>query len=334
MSQNRKPTFSLYTSLYATSAARTRKAVGKPFRKLSDREVISKAFDARPDLCRSADAMVMAHDVFWLRKGRHTVYLNDDDVVRRLMSARFDVSAGPGSGLSFPFESFRIALPKGTRTPTGQELPGIQVTWLDYEAFVPEVVESFFGHIDLGFMPTISNIDHAPGERALVVNMLLDATNLESMHTVILEHQLPLLLAATDFQEFQTQLGDFSDAALSFASLTEMEQEKQFAAIRLVCALGVFNAATEDEFLAPGFPGGQPPRTVGGSLGPRMSHHVLTMPPLERGSVGTHYRAAHFHQLRHDRYYQGEYAAWPRGSRWAFVKDTWVNTDHQGAEES
>ena len=327
MAQTKKHTHSLYTPLYTASAAKTRKSVGKPFKKLTDQEVIAKAFEVNPALCQAVDSLVMAHDVFWARSGKHTIFLDQPDVPQRLMAAQFDVASEQTAGLTLPFESFRLALPKGTTSPAGHPLPGIQVTWIEYEAIVPQVLESFFRYVNLANMPDISNIEHQPGERALVVNMLLNHSTLESMHTVMLESRLPDILAAETVEEFHARLGSFSDGALQFAALSPDEQEQQYAAIRLVCALGVFNAATEGQFLKPGFPGGQAPRTIGGALSPRMDHHTLAMPALERASPEEHYRAAHYRQLRHERYYQGDYATWPRGSRWAYVRDTWVRRD-------
>jgi hypothetical protein len=109
-------------------------------------------------------------------------------------------------------------------------------------------------------------------------------------------------------------------------SLNETELEYRHGLIRLIVAMLIYIQASENA-LVDGFPGnlqltteGQYFRTKG-----KTANKTLGSKNVSPKSVDSHYRAWHIRQLRDERYYQGEWIDKPQGSRFVFVKDTYVN---------
>lgn len=56
-------------------------------------------------------------------------------------------------------------------------------------------------------------------------------------------------------------------------------------------------------------------------------HHKLFFPEAKSKEQASHYRRGHIRQLRHERFYQGEWASTPVGSRLVFVSEAHIGED-------
>lgn len=135
--------------------------------------------------------------------------------------------------------------------------------------------------------------------------------------------RIPDLLQCKTVQEFDERLGHI-DVSYRSQEVKGDDATAEFYAFKIVCALAVYNQATEGEMLQPGMPGGK--ANVLGKLGKTQNYSMTYAAAQREGeSPNAHYRQWHFRQLRDQRYYQGKHQNRPVGSRWTFVRDTLVN---------
>lgn len=99
------------------------------------------------------------------------------------------------------------------------------------------------------------------------------------------------------------------------------EAEIQLRLIKLVAGMALLNGIAPG-VMQPGLPG---VRFSGAEKLPKGAKGLRFMPPeVEAAPRAGHHRRWHFRTLMADRYYQGEHADKPRGSRVVFVSDSLV----------
>ena len=111
------------------------------------------------------------------------------------------------------------------------------------------------------------------------------------------------------------------DSKLGVSDLTLEEKRLQFSQLRFVVKFLTYRAAAPERIRF-GLPHLEKPSRFIASA----SRSGLFSVPEPSGALSEHYRRAHLRQLRDQRFYQGEHAKLPVGSRVVFVKDSIVNS--------
>ena len=109
---------------------------------------------------------------------------------------------------------------------------------------------------------------------------------------------------------FETETTPLSSVYVGAVDMIPQEKEMAKVLNKVIGALTVYHHATKD--------------SQNWDFGP---DGVLVIRKLP----GAHYRRWHFRQLRNERYYRGEYANLPRGSRIVFVNEASVNAEREPA---
>lgn len=319
-----------YTPLIQTTLKNMRRhhVLTKKQKKLSDEEILGQTIFQLPEMRQTLDFLIMAEEHFWGLKKRPSIFIESAQVAQRLYEATYD--AKWMEGIQMPFESFIVSIPKDFKV-NDTIIPGCLVTWmrfcdLDERALRPMCLKAGIPAPDEVSVPEeyresmtihISYQDPYDQRRYTYARIVIPCELFGS------------ILASKDRHEFRERAGDYKEASIKgLIRSSEVDLTIQFTLLKLVLAMAVFNQATEAKHLTPGLPGGQI-QVDGVVRNLKPSHQTLGMPPLKapssKGPVEDHYRSFHFRQLRHERYYQGEYADWRPGTRWTFVSDAWIS---------
>lgn len=311
----------------------------KQTKRMSEIERIRPLCHMNPMFASSLDHAIMGEERFWERQGGLTLFPDDEDVLRLLQRARYDISMA--EGLQLPTKSFMLAMPKGF-THEGIEMPGCLVTWLPMDQYN----ETIFAPLDkeMGYsfergMP-YDMID--PKEMTLSICFIdpKSRTPYTGKHAgyarnrVFIEaHKIPRLLVAKDNREFYDISGHYTNGDMTWVTdLEDHDITMERCYLQLVLALSVYYTATEGACLSAGTPNGKvqlSPRPRCPIKGITITHQAGRRPSeAQQRKIPTtrreHLRTWHFRQLRHERYYQGQYANWPRGSRIVFVSESHI----------
>ena len=138
---------------------------------------------------------------------------------------------------------------------------------------------------------------------------------------------IPALLTAKDGGDFKRMLGTFEDYN-NVLPLSDVESDLQYLITRLVAMIGLYSHSFPDR-LRDGYPTNSPPKNMEPVLHKKWHSMRLGLPTEASGDndKAYHYRSWHFRQLMDKRYYQGEHATKPIGSRVVFVRDAMVGRD-------
>lgn len=322
--QSKKPIYDLYPQLNQKLCSVFRREMlgGKERKSATDVNVMRKILSFQPDLVQTLDFLILSEEYFWDRQGSHVLFPQSDAVLTNLLKANYVMTE---QGFSLPFDSFVLAMPHGYQFE-GVALPSFMVSMLPYQTAQEYSIFPYCDHLKIPRPGTVAHGDSPDNARCITLSYR-DANN-SMMYSRVLqtEDKLPSILAAKNTQEFRAAVGEYSHTKGIIAS-DEMDLKIQFICVKLVAAIGVYNLATEGQRLVDGFPGNIAPKMMG-------SRNERPLKPFtiknasevtrERELIDPHYRTWHFRQLRDERYYRGQYAEQPVGSRYSFVTDTLV----------
>lgn len=294
-----------------------------------------------PMFASSLDHAVMGEERYWQRQGGLVVFPEDADVLNLLYRAKFDI--GLPRALKLPATSFMLAMPKGF-TLEGLELPGCLVTWLPINAYNETIFTPLDKEIGYTFERGLPTDLTDPEQMTLSICFIDPESRMPygSKHAgyarnrfFVESDKIPQLLAARDNASFYAASGKYDNGDMPW--VTECEDNditRQRCYMQMVLAMSVYYTATEHACIAQGFPAGKvqlSPRPGCDIKGMTLLHRAGRQPsPAQQRKLvdgiprREHLRAWHFRQLRHERYYQGQYANWPRGSRIVFVSEAQV----------
>ena len=306
---------------------RKAKMITKRMRQLSDEEILGQTVLTYQNMYHTLDFLIMAEESFWASQNRPSIFLESKDVAERLYKATYDVKHV--EGIQMPFESFILNMPKDYKVD-GTIIPGCLVTWMRFDEMAPRAVRPLCRKAGVP-EPNQVQIPSEYAESMTIHISYRDPYNADKMmygRCVVPRDVFKDLLTCRNLDEFREISGDYQEAFQNLIQSSEQDLVIQFTHLKIILAMAIYNQATDHKHLTPGLPGGQ--IQVDGMVRQlKPSHQTLRMPKLSRPSStvrADHYRGFHFRQLRADRYYQGEYADKPRGSRWSFVSDAWVSS--------
>lgn len=323
MAQVKKSLYNLYPLLSDTIHNMMRKVLPRAERKLSAFDAMKLVFTHKPEMINSLDFLIAAEEMFWQGQGRHVIFPESEAVLDNFLKAKFSMESSQGFDL--PFDSFILAMPHGYQWE-GTVLPGLMVNFYDYHGAADNIIYPFVEQLRIDKPSEIQREALPIGSRAMVL-AYRDPHNTQGYaRALIPESKIPAILQAPDKETFAHIMGMYQHQ-FGVVELADYDLDIQFKAIRLIAALGVYNLATEGKRLREGFPGKSMPRMNFKNPDARIAMSTLSNPlhdVAEHASPGLHYRSWHIRQLRHQRYYRGDHASKPSGSRFVFVSEAMI----------
>jgi hypothetical protein len=317
MKQTKKPAYDMYPSLLTE----TLKAVSKFHKGLAPHLALGQWLYEHNSKFNTLATRICIEDHFWSRNGRHVIFPESTDVIDNLMRARYEIESP--EGFSLPFTSFVVAMPSGY-TRNGFKMPGFMASFSRDD--LPEIKAMPF--IDYIKMPlhTLDFSSVPDSVKSLVVQYKNPSDGAHAMVS-IREKDLPRILKCRNLDEYKLEMdGGWPMVGVSTVETNSADAEIQFFALKLVASMGIYCLATGGKRLLDGFPGSVMPRLMGhdGSGGMRLSTLQSVATAAAKASPDAHYRSWHFRQLRDARFYKGEHANTPPGSRYVFVSDAMI----------
>lgn len=296
--------------------------------KIFDMAMVQSAINAGqsfPELAASIAGRTLLQERIWMNSERTTLFLESPELVDSLMKARFSFDDLPVPAEPF---TFAIAVPQGCRNQGMDQYP-ILVTVgacraLEQEQFT--VAGNIWGAKGVcadrnGTRLAVMIAQRAPSSP----RSDLGHAYLSSYHTGDgLE-----AVVRTGSQEHDEIVTSHTD--LLNLTPDELENKMLAASVRLALATWVYWSACPENVVS-GIPQSSFQDGDAPLLG-RFKSLQMSVPRKSAGEreVSEHHRRWHFRQLRDDRYYQGEHADKPRGSRWVLIPEAYVN--RKGGED-
>lgn len=270
---------------------------------------------------------VLLQEGLWLSKDhRRTIFLDSPQLVENLLRARFACEA-----LTCPDKPvrFSLALPD-QMTHQGVPLQPLLITIGRSRDLVDEHAQAFRqrwgSEVEAG--------TDFPDQLAIMLSTRALETAFSDPHAQGCDHpHLSLFLAGPEITRLlQADIGGPVDGLLPLLptamldALSPTEQKMQILLARLAMSFWIYWQANPGA-IAEGTPG----RVQDGDA-PMLGKALEMMASNTASTTGgretvEHYRRWHFRQLRDERYYRGEFAGQPLGSRWVFVHDAYVNRE-------
>lgn len=278
-----------------------------------------RAGQSFPELAASIAGRTLLQERIWMTSERTTLFLESADLVDSLMKARFSFDDLPVPAEPF---TFSIAVPQGCRNQGVDQYPVLVTVGacreLEQEQFT--MAGKIWGmdgvHADRnGSRLAVMIAQRAPtSPRPDLGHAYLSSYYTgDGLEAVV-------RTGAQDHDEIVTSHTDLLNLTTD-----EMENKMLAASVRLALATWVYWSTCPENVNT-----GTPPASFQDGDAPllgRFKALQMSAPRMAAGEreVGEHHRRWHFRQLRDERYYQGEHANKPRGSRWVLIPETYVN---------
>ena len=256
-------------------------------------------------------AYLTAEEYFWRSRQRTIVFPDSIETLERIRKTKFKLSMA--SAVQAPFESFVLAMPKGYEIE-GVKLPAVMVTTVPKEDRNSRILGPTLKKMGI-------NEELRPVKEDFLSLQFMGAEIRGA--TRIPRRLLADVLSLKEPKEVHKLLGELPNSH----GMSSNDIKIQFHLTRLVCSLFVYCQATGDA-LIPGFPTTNRPNIEGRDF-KRATDFTLSLSAKNKEGVSPagHYRSGHYRQLTSERYYQGVHANKEIGSRFVWVKDTFVGTD-------
>jgi hypothetical protein len=261
---------------------------------------------------RNTTFKIILKEYMFLASDRLTIFPESTELLDTMLRSKLNVA--DFESLIPPDSVFAVAIPKGYTTPSGTPLSSFIVSWCDMEQDVK--LATMVQEAALGGHQNI----HSACEGKTLQILSLRATH--SRQKVI-----ESILSTNQAQQVHDVLNDVDITEDSLASEIDMNDAYMAKAmVKIAVAIAVFNSAY-DNFLSSGFPKGVKAERLisnGTVKSIRMSGKGIR---TESNPKAGHIRSFHFRQLRDSKFYKGEHANKPVGSRWVPVKEAWIGED-------
>lgn len=269
------------------------------------------------------DALAQAinsEEMFYLKNGKKNIFLSES-VCEMLLRAKFTLNENATVSPLEGFEQFAIAIPKNLthKLENGDEIPlrPCLVTVMS-----PKQMQSTI-HQDFAKSTAIPiNNDHPDSDEILIgVSYNHDDT---AYHSCV-----PVSATIRNL----TQGVDDLEHESVFLNQKLNAQERTEAGIlfRLVTAFLIYTSATDGKHIHRGYPENIDLKLPKGTNRTNWSASFVDLPQKKKTSSPTkgenvgykmtpHTRPAHMRNLQDERYYRGDNAKYPKGSRWVMVE--------------
>lgn len=286
-------------------------------------------YEQNRDLADTMDTIIMAEEYYWLETNRTVVFPESNEVLTRLLSSKVDLkNTAP---IQMPHSSFVLAMPRKFEYKS-VHIPSVLISWCDSDER-DDIIGNFSEDVLGKRYKRIPMEPQFEEEQQLAITWryrdvdlpkeLQDKNQLATFRFCVPCSRIPELLRC----ESPKAMADFMGTLKykDVLSTNEADNLRQFYIAKLVLMVGLYSSSFADA-LKPGYPGKEPKH-----LEPRLHKPwsklklgMSTSNPTENDERSYHYRSWHFRQLMDKRYYQGEHAEKPIGSRVVFIKDSMV----------
>lgn len=260
------------------------------------------------------DFSILCEEYLWTKSGSKILFPGNEFFFSRLYNAEMTIEDTVGFVL--PFESFVVSVPNGLELH-GRKIPSFQVNFLDYSEYNSKVIKPFCNKCEIP-VPNVKTIKTEPGQRLMSINYPNEGGHKTGRTRFVeIEGKLPRILKAKTINEMKEVVAPMNDKYKSL-ELDDSDIELQSIMLKLVASLGVYYVATDKKSVVPGMP------DIKGISVDRGTDYKPTNFKFANGNVAPktqseHVRGWSFRQLKHERYYRGEYEKLEPGSRILFV---------------
>lgn len=310
-------------AMYQTKHDRNKHGIAGTLKQMGKLDMITTM------MCADFSGHVYSEEYFWLRSGKHIIFPDSKETLEKLQRGKFRVELA--KGIRVPHESFVLAMPSDF-TLAGFDCPSLLVT------AIPAI--NRFDRLFVPFLKATGTPVEKFGKPEhdhdffLAINYSLKKDMGAVSRICLPWEKLPDVLRCKNGQEYHNVIGSFDkikDIPLAF-DIPDSEQELQFQIVNLLARMFVYIQAS-DESLVEGFPSDKSFKDVPQILStmstgkPAAQTFSLSSQEHKNRPVTAHYRSFCIRQLRDEKYYQGEWQNYERGSRFVFVRDTYVGAD-------
>lgn len=327
--QTKPVLYTFYRSMTNQTLAMFRKSGKKSYKNMSDREIVKFMIDnihlETGNAYLTLDFKTFLEEYWWGKCGNKAIFPESKDMVSRLIEAKYDCNQEviTGALFSLPFESFVLAIPKGMDS-YGVPIQSCLVTTGLFKNFCDDAIGGFCKYLDLPNPNFVAPDDMGDDIRQISIIYKDIKTPELAVQSFMTSDRWAEMLACKSPEEYHAKFANEE---------TDLDDSKiQLTLYRLIAGIGIYNTATNGNFLIEGLPGKDNKLKIecGGDQRPKRSfilHQNAGMAKSETSSPGEHHRTWFFRNLRDARYYKGDYSAMEPGSRWVFVPDTIVNAE-------
>jgi hypothetical protein len=304
--------YNIHHLLLSSTAKKIRKHE-KEFKNKSDEETVGRIISFQPEFVNTLDFAIMSEESYWKESGSNIIFPDGEDMLSKLYSAKFDIEGN--AGFDLPFDSFVFGIPQGYEVD-GQKIPPFIVTCLEYKEHQDIIIHPFSKKCKI---PPVNIIpDPKTTGKKIFSIAYQDPFSPCTVHIMKTVDDLSKILNASTPEEYE-QVIKYTQHKENVIKLDDQDLSLQFKIIKLVASLGVYHVATNGERLEKGFPStGAFKIDKPASLLPTV--HSYNLPKVNKDrSTNEHVRGWVFRQLRHEKYYKGEYKHLAKGSRWTFI---------------
>lgn len=321
MPQVKKPKYHLYP-LQGKKMIREVRKQDKSLRKMSDEDLSRMLHEHLAKNDESSDGFnVHCDEYFWERSGKQHIIIPDTETIDGLLRGKYDIDAVDYQLM--PFESFTMVLPADFRV-AGLSPSGVMVTSLAAEDVMDRLLTPFTRHLHMDNVDY--RVEHPKDTFAISLNYTIQGTPWVSRQCIN-SNMIGQLLACKTSDEYQAAIGHLPGAEIDVNSqLDHQDRELAFVLTKLAFALAVY-LRCKPEVLKEGFPKTGIKAVQGDMhLAKHDNTHVFNMEKAYRSAPSAHHRAWFIRTLRHEKYYKGTFADWPRGSRTTFVDEATISS--------
>jgi hypothetical protein len=293
----------------------------KEKRKIKAKNILKEAIKEDPSFLLHQAGLQIISEWGWAQSEKTVIYPVDNDILHTILNGHYDVTYPEGIA---PFSSsFVLHFPKNYNIA---ELPATSVLVRIYNSgeTIDKLINPLLCKIGL---EGIEEFEDASINKGLNVELFYNKH--EQKGNALFRDSFPwsdIALILND-KEYGTEVHE-SHKYEEILALNENDKKYRHELIRTIISMLVYIQASGDA-LTDGLPGGLQLTTEGQYYKVRKKQDNKTLgysskTPMRK--VNAHYRAWHIRQLKHKKYYKSdEWKDKPRGSRFVFVSDSYVN---------
>ena len=308
-----KGKFDIYPLLTIEMIAKTSQEKGKHW---SEDDCVRYLFAAVPQMRQSLNYSVISEEYYWRGHSQVVLFPEDTQVIERLLKAKLDIKMS--SGIRMPHESFILAFPRDYKI-NGQPAQSCLITQLSRKRRFTHMHEPFTQK----YFGTSNTIDETSEGNGIHICYRDPLNRAMTVRSCIPETSMTAALHAKTPEQWHDVLGSYDpERDSTIVELSTQDILYQMALIQIIMRVAVYASAC-DSALREGYPTIRPKHLE--PKGISYTDKTLQLARTGKGDTKEVYRSWFFRQLVHERYYRGEHAGEPIGSRIVFVTDTVVN---------
>lgn len=286
------------------------------------RKALTHIYDRSREIVSTMECVIHAEEYCWLRSDRRVYFPVDQEMADNIARGSYNIK--DESALYDGVETFILNLPQGLAFNGNDNGSGLLVNVSPHDARAEAVYGAFMKWI--GQPPIKVVMDGSGGNFTIMVGYQEDIHSRCYMRIAIPSFNAVKILQMNNvkqYSEYMVETNRFN--YVGGYRLSGAELAYQYEMLRFVCGFLVYKKALPHRVM-PGLPG-HFARTVSTPLTKKRTDFVVKHPHAEHEISAGHYRSWHFRQLMDKRYYRGEHANKPIGSRVVFVSDSFVVRD-------